>query len=273
MSYCSLLGSSWQRHCLRRCSSMVLDASSTLRVRLRVRDAQHEDAVRRGGGSEKRDAQPDPPARADRARRTAAVGAYHKATTGLVSSMRGEDPTWAEEPLPSCTLEGEDSDPAPEPPPPPSGEDWDRPLCRLAPRRSHSPRPPLALVRNTSRKCSVCLGESTLTSSTRRCQLCSARSPLASFPRPPAGSRAAQRRTASRDTIKMAELLRSTYAKRLVNQHQVILRSKVLRMHQWGISLPGACEGSFVAGAAPPTTRSSRWSRPTWDLVNMFGNC
>ena len=43
--------------------------------------------------------------------------------------------------------------------------------------------------------------------------------------------------------IKMGELLRSAYAKRLVNQHQVTLRSKVLRMHLWGFSLPGACEG------------------------------
>ena len=40
----------------------------------------------------------------------------------------------------------------------------------------------------------------------------------------------------------MGELLRSAYAKQLVFQHQVSLRSKVLRMHQWGISLPGACE-------------------------------
>ena len=41
----------------------------------------------------------------------------------------------------------------------------------------------------------------------------------------------------------MGEILRSAYARRLVNQHQVVLRSKALRMHQWGISLPGACEG------------------------------
>ena len=43
--------------------------------------------------------------------------------------------------------------------------------------------------------------------------------------------------------IKMGELLRSAYAKRLVNQHQLTHRSKVLRMHQRGTSLPGACEG------------------------------
>ena len=42
---------------------------------------------------------------------------------------------------------------------------------------------------------------------------------------------------------KMGELLRSACAKRLVNQHQVTLRSEVLRSHRWGTSLPGACEG------------------------------
>ena len=68
--------------------------------------------------------------------------------------------------------------------------------------------------------------------------------------------------------IKMGELLRSAYAKRLVNQHQVTLRSKVLRMHQWGISLQGACEVS-VTGAAPmrpwrPTAPLSPLSWPTW---------
>ena len=53
--------------------------------------------------------------------------------------------------------------------------------------------------------------------------------------------------------IKMGELLRSAYAKQLVNQHKVILRSKVLRMHQWGISLPGACEGlCHLGGTVEP---------------------
>ena len=47
-----------------------------------------------------------PPARADRARRTAAVGAYRKATTELVSSMpfqEEEDLTWAKELLPTSS--------------------------------------------------------------------------------------------------------------------------------------------------------------------------
>ena len=42
--------------------------------------------------------------------------------------------------------------------------------------------------------------------------------------------------------IKMGEFLRSAYAKRLVNLSQVHLRTKTLRMHQWGVNLPGACE-------------------------------
>ena len=78
--------------------------------------------LRKAGKRKKRDAQPDPLARADRARRTAAVGAYRKATTGLVSSMLSfeeqEDLTWAKELLPTFTLGAQAySDPALEPPP------------------------------------------------------------------------------------------------------------------------------------------------------------
>ena len=51
---------------------------------------------------------PDPSARGHRARRTAAVGAYRKATTGLVSSMLSfdeqEDVRWAQELLPTSNL-------------------------------------------------------------------------------------------------------------------------------------------------------------------------
>ena len=83
--------------------------------------------LHRAGKRKKRDAQLDPLARADRARRTAAVGAYRKATTGLVSSMLSfeeqEDLTWANEFLPISTLGAQAcSDPTLEP-----GEDWDRP--------------------------------------------------------------------------------------------------------------------------------------------------
>ena len=41
------------------------------------------------------------------------------------------------------------------------------------------------------------------------------------------------------------QIARSAYAKQLVNQHQVVLRRKALRMLQWGISLPVACEASW----------------------------
>ena len=62
--------------------------------------------------------------------------------------------------------------------------------------------------------------------------------------------------------IKMGEFLRSAYAKRLVNQHHVLLRSKVLRMHRWGISLLGPVRASVI-GAAPlkPWLPMARWSR------------
>ena len=74
----------------------------------------------------------------------------------------------------------------------------------------------------------------------------------------------------------MGELLLSAYAKRLVNQHQVILRSKVLRMHQWGISLPGACEGLCHWRATIELLAANGTLEPLvaadLDLVNMFGN-
>ena len=73
----------------------------------------------------------------------------------------------------------------------------------------------------------------------------------------------------------MGELLRSASAKRLVNQHQVILRSKILRMHQ-GISLPGACEGlCHWRGTIEPVAASGTLEplvAADLDLVNMFGN-
>ena len=73
----------------------------------------------------------------------------------------------------------------------------------------------------------------------------------------------------------MGELLRSAYAKRLVNQHQVILRSKVLRMHQWRISVPGACEGlCHWRGTIEPLAANGTLEPPVaadLDLVNMYG--
>ena len=69
----------------------------------------------------------------------------------------------------------------------------------------------------------------------------------------------------------MGELLRSANAKRIVNQHQVILRSKALRMHQWGISLLGAREGlCHWRGTIEPMVANGTLEplvgRPTWIL-------
>ena len=64
----------------------------------------------------------------------------------------------------------------------------------------------------------------------------------------------------------MDELLRSAYAKQLVNQHKVVLRSKVLHMHQRSISLPGACEPMAANGTLEPLVAADL------NLVNMFGN-
>ena len=56
-------------------------------VDLLRRPQEHLLVSRKAGKRRQRDGQLDPLARADRARRTAAFGAYRKATTGLVSSM------------------------------------------------------------------------------------------------------------------------------------------------------------------------------------------
>ena len=66
---------------------------------------------------------------------------------------------------------------------------------------------------------------------------------LAMHDRPPCSAGSPQARSLGRQVAyarwQMEELFRSTYGKRLVNQHQVILHSKVLRM----LCLAGACEG------------------------------
>ena len=71
---------------------------------------------------------------------------------------------------------------------------------------------------------------------------CSISDGMLPFHGPPAGSRAGSGSKMVNRGPSRSELLRSAYAKQLVNQHQVVLRSKALRMHQWSISLPGACE-------------------------------
>ena len=91
---------------------------------------------RRSGKRHKTGGPPDPSARGDRARRTAAAGANRKATTGLVSSMLSfneqDDVRWAQELLPTSNLGPSahcDSDLAP--PPALLESTWDRPFSGL----------------------------------------------------------------------------------------------------------------------------------------------
>ena len=76
--------------------------------------------------------------------------------------------------------------------------------------------------------------------------------------------------------IKMGEFLRSAYAKRLVNLSQVHLRTKTLRMHQWGVNLPGACEAlCHWRGTIEPLVLNGTLEplvAADLDLMNMFGN-
>ena len=90
---------------------------------------------RRSGKRHKTGGPPDPSARADRARRTAAVGADRKATTGLVSSMLSfneqEDVRWAQELLPTSDLgPAAHCDPNLAPPPALPESTLDRPLAQ-----------------------------------------------------------------------------------------------------------------------------------------------
>ena len=75
---------------------------------------------------------------------------------------------------------------------------------------------------------------------------------------------------------KMEELLRSAYAKQLANPHQVFFRSKALRVHQWCISLPGACEAlCHWRGTIEPMVANGPLGplvAADLDLVNMFDN-
>ena len=71
--------------------------------------AEEQLLLKRKAGKRRKSSGPsDPSERGDRARRTAAVGAYRKATTGLVSSMLSfneqEDVRWAQELLPTSNL-------------------------------------------------------------------------------------------------------------------------------------------------------------------------
>ena len=91
---------------------------------------------RKAGKRRKTGGLPDPSERGGRARRTAAVGAYRKATTGLVSSMLSfseqEDTRWAQELLPTSELgSAAHCDPHLAPPPALPESTWDRPFSGL----------------------------------------------------------------------------------------------------------------------------------------------
>ena len=158
-----------------------------------------------------------------------------------------EDLTWGNELLSTSTLEGKAySDPALEPPPLFPGEDWDRPLpASPTPLSQHQAS--LALERNTSRTCSACLGGFMPTNSMRHCRPCSVGSLLARF------------------------LLRQRKKNRKPRQS-----APGLRVHRWGISLPGACEGlCHWRGTIEPLAANGTLEQlvaADLDLVNVFGN-
>ena len=248
--------------------------------------AEEQLLLKRKAGKRRKSSGPtDPSERGDRARRTAAVGAYRKATTGLVSSMLSfteqEDTRWAQELLPTSNLGlSAHCDPDLAPPPALPESTWDRPFSGLhyaaltapgptgtrpehitdllnVPRRIHANKIHAALSALFSR-----ISAGSLPPAARwltRTRLCWQRKKNGK-PRP----------------IKTGEFLRSAYAKRLVNLSQVHLRTKTLHMHQWGVNLPGACEAlCHWRGTIEPLVLNGTLEplvAADLDLFNMFGN-
>ena len=190
------------------------------------------------GKRKERDAQLDPLARADRARRTAAVGAYREATR-LVSSIL----SFEEQPSPP----------------------WEP---KLAATQRLSCITPRALLQAHRFSGGTRLGHAQRASTYPRQR--APRGALGGVLPDSAGTRLCWQRKKNRKPrpIKMGELLRSASATRLVNQHQVTRRSKVLRMHKWSISLPGACEGlcHWRGTIDPLAANGTLWplARPIW---------
>ena len=93
------------------------------------RAEEHLLVSRKSGKRKKHDGLVDAASRANRARRTAVVGAKRMATTGLASSMhsfdKSEDLFWAKELRTSSLAKQAYCDPRLEPPPSPPEEDWD----------------------------------------------------------------------------------------------------------------------------------------------------
>ena len=75
-----------------------------------------------------------------------------------------------------------------------------------------------------------------------------------------------RKRTASRDPLRWPSSC-DAYAKQLVSQHQVVLRSRTFRMHHWSSLLRAARPCAIGVAPLSPWWRTApwnRWWRPTW---------
>ena len=74
----------------------------------------------------------------------------------------------------------------------------------------------------------------------------------------------------------MGELIRSSFGKRYVREYAPRIRTAMAVQHQWGISVPGACEGlSHWRGTVEDMARQGQLGPVVvadLDQVNMFGN-
>ena len=76
--------------------------------------------------------------------------------------------------------------------------------------------------------------------------------------------------------MKIGEVLRTSFAKRLVRKSEAVLRPKLLQMHQWSLAMPGGAEALVhwrstaedlaISGAVPPLVALDL------GLSNMFGS-
>ena len=237
--------------------------------------------LRRAGKRRKCDAQPDPLARADRARRTAAVAAYREATTGLVSSMLSfeeqEDLTWAKELLPISTF-GSASLQRPGAGTSstfPLSEDWDRPFAGLHCAALAAPGPTGSRAEHVTDMPSV---PRRIHANKLHAALSAVFCRISAGTLPPAARRLTrtrlcwQRKKSGKPRpIKMGERLR------LVNQRRVAFAPRSCAC----ISGASACQVPVTVtatGGAPlkspwrPTARLNRLSRPTWIWSTFFGN-
>ena len=233
---------------------------------------------RKAGKRRKSSGLSDPSKRGDRARRTAAVGAYRKATTGLVSSMlpfnEQEDMRWAQELLPTSDLgPSAHCDPHLAPPPALPESTWDRPFSGMHYAALTAPGPTgtrpehITDLLNVSRRIHANKIHAAL--SALFCRISAGALPPAARWLTRTRLCWQRKKNGKPRPIKMGEFLRSAYAKRLV-------RTKTLHMHQWGVNLPGACEAlCHWRGTIEPLVLNGTLEplvAADLDLVNMFGN-